>query len=158
MSVSRTRVMSSVADALQLHSPTITRPIFIRAMGLPYNMGRSVARDASRKYHQFAHVRRRGTAHSQDTGHRVVFVKVGMGVRLDATLDLPGRLITEGGAAPTSIPTNSGRDPSCPTRVQRSNTRDNTPAVNPHRIRRGRRVEITAREGGGSETNPCSPC
>jgi len=89
----------------------------------------------------------------------VVFVKVGMGVRWDATLDLPA-MINEGVRRAYLDPDNKLRasivsDPA----FKRSNTRDNTPAVIHTEFVAGDEVEITvAAKGGGSETNPCSPC
>jgi len=95
----------------------------------------------------------------QDTGIVVVFVKVGMGVRWDATLDLPA-MINEGVRRAYLDPDNKLRasivsDPA----FKRTNTRDNTPAVIHTEFVAGDAVEITvAAKGGGSETNPCSPC
>src|ERR1700692_1288124 len=65
----------------------------------------------------------------QDTGIVVVFVKVGMGVRWDAPLDLTA-MINEGRRRAYLDPGNKLRasivsDPA----FKRSNTRDNTPAV-----------------------------
>jgi fumarate hydratase class I len=82
-----------------------------------------------------------------------------MGVRWDATLDLPA-MINEGVRQAYLNPENKLRasivsDPAS----MRSNTRDNTPAVIHTEFVPGDKLEITvAAKGGGSETNPCSPC
>ena len=88
----------------------------------------------------------------QDTGIVVVFVKVGMGVRWDAAHDVEA-MINEGVRQAYLNPENKLRasivaDPA----FQRSNTRDNTPAVIHTELVQGEHVEITvAAKGGGSE-------
>src|SRR5260221_9492439 len=88
----------------------------------------------------------------QDTGIVVVFVKVGMGVRWDATLDLPA-MINEGVRRAYLDPDNKLRasivsDPA----FKRSNTRDNTPAVIHTEFVAGGEGGITVpAKGGGSE-------
>ena len=91
-------VIASVADALQYISYYHT-PDFIRAMGRAYEMEQSPsARDAIAQI--LTNSRMCAEGHRpicQDTGIVVVFVKVGMGVRWDATLDLEA-MINEGRA------------------------------------------------------------
>ncbi len=146
-------VIQSVADALQYisyyHSPD-----FIRAMGRAYELEESpAARDAIAQI--LTNSRLCALGHRpicQDTGIVVVFVKVGMGVRWDATRDLDS-MINEGVRR-------AYRDPSNPLRAsivsdpafKRANTRDNTPAVIHTEIVPGEQLEITvAAKGGGSE-------
>ncbi len=146
-------VIASVADALQYisyyHSPD-----FIRAMGRAYEMEQSPsARDAIAQI--LTNSRMCAEGHRpicQDTGIVVVFVKVGMGVRWQATLDLEA-MINEGVRQAYLNPDNKLRasivsDPA----FKRVNTRDNTPAVIHTEFVPGEEVEITvAAKGGGSE-------
>ena len=82
-------VIASVADALQYISYYHT-PDFIRAMGRAYALEQSpAARDAIAQI--LTNSRMCAEGHRpicQDTGIVVVFVKVGMEVRWDATRDL----------------------------------------------------------------------
>src|SRR6202023_470807 len=125
-------VIASVADALQYISYYHT-PDFIRAMGRAYDLEQSPsARDAIAQI--LTNSRLRAEGHRpicQDTGIVVVFVKVGMGVRWEATLDLPA-MINEGVRQAYLNPDNKLRasivsDPA----FKRSNTRANQPAVIP---------------------------
>ena len=145
-------VIASVADALQYISYYHT-PDFIRAMGRAYEMEQSPsARDAIAQI--LTNSRMCAEGHRpicQDTGIVVVFVKVGMGVRWEATLDLEA-MINEGVRRAYLNPDNKLRasivsDPA----FKRANTRDNTPAVihtefvpgerrRDHRRREGRRL------------------
>src|ERR1700678_3356603 len=146
-------VIAGVADALQYISYYHT-PDFIRAMGRAYEMEQSPsARDAIAQI--LTNSRMCAEGHRpicQDTGIVVVFVKVGMGVRWDATLDLES-MINEGVRRAYLNPENKLRaaivsDPA----FKRSNTRDNTPAVIHTEFVPGDAVEITvAAKGGGSE-------
>jgi len=146
-------VIASVADALQYISYYHTAD-FIRAMGRAYEMEQSPsARDAIAQI--LTNSRMCAEGHRpicQDTGIVVVFVKVGMGVRWDATLDLPA-MINEGVRRAYLDPDNKLRasivsDPA----FKRSNTRDNTPAVIHTEFVAGDEVDITvAAKGGGSE-------
>src|SRR5277367_4022310 len=146
-------VIASVADALQYISYYHT-PDFIRAMGRAYDMEQSPsARDAIAQI--LTNSRMCAEGHRpicQDTGIVVVFVKVGMGVRWDAALDLPA-MINEGVRRAYLDPANKLRasivsDPA----FKRSNTRDNTPAVIHTELVAGEHVDITvAAKGGGSE-------
>src|SRR6202451_2127610 len=145
-------VIASVADALQYISYYHT-PDFIRAMGRAYDMEQSAsARDAIAQI--LTNSRMCAEGHRpicQDTGIVVVFVKVGMDVRWDATLDLEA-MINEGVRRAYLNPDNKLRasivsDPA----FKRSNTRDNTPAVIHIEFASGDEVEITvAAKGGGS--------
>ena len=146
-------VIDSVADALQYISYYHT-PDFIRAMGRAYAVEQSSsARDAIAQI--LTNSRMCAEGHRpicQDTGIVVVFVKVGMGVSWQAKLDLAG-MINEGVRRAYMNPDNKLRasivsDPA----FQRSNTRDNTPAVIHTELVPGDHVEITvAAKGGGSE-------
>ena len=146
-------VIASVADALQYISYYHT-PDFIRAMGRAYELEQSpAARDAIAQI--LTNSRMCAEGHRpicQDTGIVVVFVKVGMGVRWDAAHDLEA-MINEGVRQAYLNPENKLRasivaDPA----FQRSNTRDNTPAVIHTELVPGEHVEITvAAKGGGSE-------
>jgi hypothetical protein len=95
----------------------------------------------------------------QDTGIGVVFLKVGMNVRWDATMSLQ-EMVNEGVRRAYNRPDNPLRasvlaDPA----GTRKNTKDNTPAVVHYEIVAGDHVEvICAAKGGGSETSPSSPC
>jgi fumarate hydratase class I len=88
----------------------------------------------------------------QDTGIVVAFVKVGMGVRWDATLTLQ-QMVDEGVRRAYLDPDNTLRasivaDPA----FTRRNTRDNTPAVVHVELVEGDGVEIDiSAKGGGSE-------
>jgi fumarate hydratase class I len=146
-------VIASVADALQYISYYHT-PDFIRAMGRAYAVEQSPsARDAIAQI--LTNSRMCADGHRpicQDTGIVVVFVSVGMGVRWDAKLDLPG-MINEGVRRAYLDPDNKLRasivaDPA----FKRGNTRDNTPAVIHTELVAGEQVDITvAAKGGGSE-------
>jgi len=88
----------------------------------------------------------------QDTGIVNAFVKVGMDVRFDATMDLQS-MVDEGVRRAYLDPENKLRasvlaDPA----GARKNTRDNTPAVVNIELVQGNTVEVTvAAKGGGSE-------
>jgi fumarate hydratase, class I len=146
-------LIASVADALQYisyyHSPD-----FIRAMGRAYDLEESpAARDAIAQI--LTNSRLCALGHRpicQDTGIVVVFVKVGMDVRWDASMDLAS-MINEGVRRAYLDPANKLRasivsDPA----FRRPNTRDNTPAVIHTEVCTGDKVQITvAAKGGGSE-------
>src|SRR5277367_392212 len=146
-------LIASVADALQYISYYHT-PDFIQALGRAYDREQSpAARDAIAQI--LTNSRMCAEGHRpicQDTGIVVVFVKVGMGVRWDATLDLES-MINEGVRRAYLNPDNKLRasivsDPA----FKRANTRDNTPAVIHTELVAGDKVDITvAAKGGGSE-------
>ena len=146
-------VIDSVADALQYISYYHT-PDFIRAMGQAYDREQSAAaRDAIAQI--LTNSRLCAEGHRpicQDTGIVVVFVRVGMNVRWEATQDLES-MINEGVRRAYLNPDNKLRasivsDPA----FKRGNTRDNTPAVIHTELVPGEQVDITvAAKGGGSE-------
>ena len=88
----------------------------------------------------------------QDTGMVVVFVEIGMQVRWETDLDIE-EMVNEGVRRAYSLPENLLRasmvtDPA----GNRTNTRDNTPAIVHSRLVAGDKVEIKlAAKGGGSE-------
>ncbi len=146
-------LIASVADALQYISYYHT-PDFIQAMGRAYDLERSPsARDAIAQILTNSLLCAQGHRPiCQDTGIVVVFVKVGMGVRWDASRDLDA-MINEGVRQAYLNPANKLRasivaDPA----FKRGNTKDNTPAVIHTEFVRGDHLEITvAAKGGGSE-------
>jgi fumarate hydratase class I len=146
-------LIASVADALQYISYYHT-PDFIQAMGRAYDLERSPsARDAIAQILTNSLLCAQGHRPiCQDTGIVVVFVKVGMGVRWDATRDLDA-MINEGVRQAYMNPANKLRasivaDPA----FKRGNTKDNTPAVIHTEFVPGDHLEITvAAKGGGSE-------
>ena len=146
-------LIDSVADALQYIS--YYHPIdYIEALGRAYELEQSpAARDAIAQI--LTNSRMCAEGHRpicQDTGIVVVFVKVGMQVRWDATLSLED-MINEGVRRAYLHPDNKLRasivaDPA----FTRRNTRDNTPAVIHTELVAGDTLEITvAAKGGGSE-------
>ncbi len=146
-------LIESVADALQYIS-YYHAPDFIRAMGRAYAMEQSpAARDAIAQI--LTNSRMCAEGHRpicQDTGIVVVFVKVGMGVRFEASRDLEA-MINEGVRRAYLNPDNKLRasivaDPA----GKRTGTKDNTPAVIHTEFAPGDQLEITvAAKGGGSE-------
>ena len=88
----------------------------------------------------------------QDTGIVVVFLKVGMGVRFDATMSVQ-EMVNEGVRRAYLLPENVLRasivsDPA----FSRKNTKDNTPAVVHIEMVQGETVDVQlAAKGGGSE-------
>jgi fumarate hydratase class I len=153
MPIREADVVASVANALQYISYYHT-PDFIRAMGRAYELEQSpAARDAIAQI--LTNSRLCAEGHRpicQDTGIVVVFVRVGMDVRWDASRDLEA-MINEGVRRAYLDPDNKLRasivsDPA----FRRPNTRDNTPAVIHTELVPGDRVDITvAAKGGGSE-------
>ena len=146
-------VIESVADALQYIS--YFHPMdYIRALGRAYELEQSpAAKDAIAQILTNSRMCAEGLRPiCQDTGLVVVFVKVGMNVRWDATMSLED-MINEGVRRAYMHPENRLRasivaDPA----FGRKNTRDNTPAVIHTQIVPGDHVEIAvAAKGGGSE-------
>lgn len=146
-------VIESVADALQYIS--YFHPMdYIRALGRAYELEQSpAAKDAIAQILTNSRMCAEGLRPiCQDTGLVVVFAKVGMNVRWDATMSLE-EMINEGVRRAYLHPENRLRasivaDPA----FSRKNTRDNTPAVIHTRIVPGDTVEIgVAAKGGGSE-------
>ena len=146
-------LIESVADALQYIS-YYHAPDFIRAMGRAYAMEQSpAARDAIAQI--LTNSRMCAEGHRpicQDTGIVVVFVKVGMGVRFEASRDLEA-MINEGVRraylnADNKLRASIVADPA----GKRTGTKDNTPAVIHTEFGPGDELEITvAAKGGGSE-------
>jgi fumarate hydratase, class I len=146
-------LIESVADALQYIS-YYHAPDFIRAMGRAHALEQSpAARDAIAQI--LTNSRMCAEGHRpicQDTGIVVVFVKVGMGVRFEASRDLEA-MINEGVRRAYLNPDNKLRasivaDPA----GKRTGTKDNTPAVIHTEFAPGDQLEITvAAKGGGSE-------
>ncbi|HLU91612.1 MAG TPA: fumarate hydratase, partial [Pedomonas sp.] len=146
-------VIESVADALQYIS--YFHPMdYIRALGRAYELEQSpAAKDAIAQILTNSRMCAEGLRPiCQDTGLVVVFAKVGMNVRWDATMSLE-EMINEGVRRAYLHPENRLRasivaDPA----FSRKNTRDNTPAVIHTQIVPGDTVEIgVAAKGGGSE-------
>src|SRR5579872_3305413 len=146
-------VIASVADALQYISYYHT-PDFIRAMGRAYEREQSPsARDAIAQI--LTNSRMCAEGHRpicQDTGIVVVFLKVGMNVRWDATMSLED-MVNEGVRraymqADNVLRASIVSDPA----FGRKNTKDNTPAVIHVELVPGDTVEVkVAAKGGGSE-------
>src|SRR5258705_2648842 len=136
-------VIASVADALQYISYYHTAD-FIRAMGRAYDMEQSpAARDAIAQI--LTNSRMCAEGHRpicQDTGIVVVFVKIGMNVRWDATISVDD-MVNEGVRRAYLDPENKLRasilsDPA----GSRKKTGDNTPAVIHYEVVPGDEVEV----------------
>src|SRR6187551_326525 len=146
-------LIDSVADALQYIS-YFHPPDYIRALGKAYELEQSpAARDAIAQILTNSRMCAEGRRPiCQDTGIVMVFAKVGMNVRWDATLSFE-EMINEGVRRAYLHPDNKLRasivaDPN----FSRKNTRDNTPAVIHTQLVPGEELEITvAAKGGGSE-------
>lgn len=146
-------VIESVADALQFIS--YYHPIdFIRAVHEAYQREQSEsARDAMAQI--LINSRMCAEGHRpicQDTGIVIVFLKIGMAVRFDATMSVAD-MINEGVRRAYLHPDNKLRmsilaDPA----GKRTNTKDNTPAVIHTELVPGDTVDVrVAAKGGGSE-------
>jgi len=145
--------ITSVADALQ-HISYYHPLDYIRALGDAYSLEQSpAAKDAIAQI--LTNSRMCAEGHRpicQDTGIVVVFVKVGMNVKWDATLSLQ-EMVDEGVRRAYLLPENKLRasivsDPA----FGRKNTRDNTPAVVHVELVPGDHVDVKlAAKGGGSE-------
>jgi len=151
--ISQADVIQSIADALQ-HISYYHPADYIRALGEAYALEQSpAAKDAIAQI--LTNSRMCAEGHRpicQDTGIVVVFVKVGMNVRFEATLSLQ-EMVDEGVRRAYLLPENLLRasivaDPA----FSRKNTRDNTPAVVHVELVPGDTVEVQlAAKGGGSE-------
>ena len=146
-------LIASVADAFQYIS--YYHPLdFIKALGEAYEREESpAAKDAIAQILTNSRMCAEGKRPiCQDTGIALVFIKVGMNVRWDATLSLQ-EMVNEGVRRAYLNPDNKLRasvlaDPA----GKRTNTKDNTPAVVHYEIVPGDHVEvICAAKGGGSE-------
>ncbi len=146
-------LIDSVANALQYIS--YYHPAdYLRALGDAYKAETSpAARDAIAQILTNSRMCAEGRRPiCQDTGIVVVFLRVGMEVRWDATLSLQD-MVNEGVRRAYLHPDNTLRasivaDPA----GRRSNTKDNTPAVVHVELVPGNTVEVSlAAKGGGSE-------
>ncbi len=145
--------VQSIADALQ-HISYYHPLDYIRALADAYEREQGpAAKDAIAQI--LTNSRMCAEGHRpicQDTGIVVVFLKVGMNVRWDATLSVQ-EMVDEGVRRAYLLPENVLRasivsDPA----FGRKNTRDNTPAVVHTEIVPGDTVEVRlAAKGGGSE-------
>jgi len=146
-------LIDSVADALQYIS-YFHPPDYIRALGRAYELEQSpAARDAIAQILTNSRMCAEGRRPiCQDTGIVMVFAKVGMNVRWDASMSFED-MINEGVRRAYLHPDNKLRaaivaDPN----FSRKNTKDNTPAVIHTQLVAGDELEITvAAKGGGSE-------
>jgi fumarate hydratase class I len=145
--------IASVADAFQYIS--YYHPLdYIKALGAAYEREESpAAKDAIAQILTNSRMCAEGKRPiCQDTGIALVFLKVGMNVKWDATLSLQ-EMVNEGVRRAYMNPDNPLRasvlaDPA----GKRTNTKDNTPAVVHYEIVPGDHVEvICAAKGGGSE-------
>lgn len=145
--------IQSIADALQYIS--YYHPVdYIQALGRAYEAEQSpAAKDAIAQILTNSRMCAEGKRPlCQDTGIVVAFVKVGMNVRWDATLDVE-QMVNEGVHRAYLLPDNKLRasivvDPA----GSRKNTKDNTPAVVHVSLVAGDKVEVSiAAKGGGSE-------
>jgi fumarate hydratase class I len=146
-------LIGSIADAFQYIS--YYHPLdYIRALGEAFNREESpAAKDAIAQI--LTNSRMAADGHRpicQDTGIALVFIKVGMNVRWNATMSIQ-EMVNEGVRRAYLNPDNPLRasvlaDPA----GARRNTKDNTPAVVHYEIVPGDHVEvICAAKGGGSE-------
>ena len=151
--ISQDHFIASVADALQYIS--YYHPMdYIESLGRAYELEESpAAKDAIAQI--LTNSRMCAEGHRpicQDTGIVVAFVKVGMGVRWDASMTLQ-QMVDEGVRRAYLDPDNKLRasivaDPA----FTRRNTRDNTPAVVHVEMVEGDEVEVdVSAKGGGSE-------
>jgi fumarate hydratase class I len=145
--------IQSIADGFQFIS--FYHPVdFIKAMGEAYEREQSpAAKNAIAQI--LINSRMSAEGHRpvcQDTGIAVVFLKIGMDVRWDATMSV-GEMVNEGVRRAYTDKDNPLRasmlaDPA----GARKNTQDNTPAMVYTELVRGDRVEVRlAAKGGGSE-------
>ena len=151
--IKQSDLIDSVADALQFIS--YYHPLdYIEALGAAYAAERSpAARDAIAQILTNSRMCAEGKRPiCQDTGIVVVFLKIGMDVRWEASMGVAD-MVNEGVRRAYTLPDNVLRasivaDPA----GARRNTRDNTPAVIHMEVVPGDEVEVTlAAKGGGSE-------
>ena len=145
--------IQSVADALQYIS--YYHPLdYIQALGRAYEAEQSAAaKDAIAQILTNSRMCAEGKRPlCQDTGIVVAFVKVGMQVKWNSTLNVE-QMVNEGVRRAYQLPENKLRasivsDPA----GKRANTKDNTPAVVHVSLVTGDKVEVSiAAKGGGSE-------
>ena len=146
-------LIQSIADALQYIS--YYHPLdYIQALGRAYEAEQSpAAKDAIAQILTNSRMCAEGKRPlCQDTGIVVAFVKVGMQVKWNSTLNVE-QMVNEGVRRAYQLPENKLRasivsDPA----GKRSNTKDNTPAVVHVSLVTGDKVEVSiAAKGGGSE-------
>ena len=146
-------LIQSIADAFQFISYYHPED-FIRAMSAAYEREQSpAAKDAIAQILVNSRMCAEGRRPiCQDTGIAVVFLKIGMNVRWDASMSVED-MVNEGVRRAYLAPDNVLRasilvDPA----FGRKNTRDNTPAVIHMSVVPGDTVDVTvAAKGGGSE-------
>ena len=145
--------IQSIADALQYIS--YYHPLdYIQALGRAYEAEQSpAAKDAIAQILTNSRMCAEGKRPlCQDTGIVVAFVKVGMQVKWNSTLNVE-QMVNEGVRRAYQLPENKLRasivsDPA----GKRANTKDNTPAVVHVSLVTGDKVEVRiAAKGGGSE-------
>jgi len=145
--------IQSIADALQYIS--YYHPVdYVQALGRAYEAEQSIAaKDAIAQILTNSRMCAEGKRPlCQDTGIVVAFIKVGMNVKWDATLDIE-QMVNEGVHRAYMLPENKLRasivtDPA----GKRANTKDNTPAVVHVSLVAGDKVDVQiAAKGGGSE-------
>ena len=145
--------IQSIADALQYIS--YYHPLdYIQALGRAYEAEQSTAaKDAIAQILTNSRMCAEGKRPlCQDTGIVVAFVKVGMQVKWNSTLNVE-QMVNEGVRRAYQLPENKLRasivsDPA----GKRANTKDNTPAVVHVSLVTGDKVEVSiAAKGGGSE-------
>lgn len=145
--------IQSIADALQYISYYHPKD-YIDALGDAYEREESTAaKDAIAQILTNSRMCAEGKRPiCQDTGIVVAFVKVGMDVQWDATLDIE-QMVNEGVSRAYLLPENKLRASIVNNPAgKRVNTGDNTPAVVHVSLVAGDRVEIKiAAKGGGSE-------
>ncbi|MBL8484715.1 MAG: fumarate hydratase, partial [Rhodocyclaceae bacterium] len=146
-------LIQSVADSFQYIS--CYHPLdYITALGAAYETEESpAAKDAIAQILTNSRMCAEGRRPiCQDTGIAVVFIKIGMNVRWEATMSIQ-EMVDEGVRRAYNDPVNKLRasilrDPA----GKRQNTKDNTPAVVHFEVVPGDKVEvICAAKGGGSE-------
>jgi len=146
-------LVQSIADALQFISYYHPKD-FIQALGAAYEREESEpAKDAMAQI--LVNSRMSAEGHRplcQDTGIVVVFLRIGMEVRFDATCSVE-EMVNEGVRRAYTNPDNILRaSVVSPPFGARSNTGDNTPAVVHQSLVPGDKVEVhLAAKGGGSE-------
>ncbi len=146
-------LIQSIADAFQYIS-YFHPPDYIRALTEAYNREESeAARNAMAQI--LVNSRMCAEGHRpicQDTGIAMVFLRIGMDVRWDASMGL-AEMVNEGVRRAYSHPDNILRaSVVAPPYGKRKNSGDNTPAVIHTELVPGDRVEIRlAAKGGGSE-------
>lgn len=153
-------LIQSIADAFQYIS--YYHPLdYIQALGEAYAREESpAARDAIAQILTNSRMSAEGKRPiCQDTGICVVFLKVGMNLRWEATMSVQ-EMVDEGVRRAYLNPDNPLRasvlaDPA----GARKNTKDNTPAVIHYEIVPGDHLEVTcAAKGGGSENKSKMVC